>query len=75
MQRSLYKELWLMRFQKMLDLEREAVSGYSDLLKEYQDKYKGESQVQNHLKKLIIDEKKHAKLVEELLRTVQSQED
>ena len=75
MQRSLYKELWAMRFQKMLVLERQGVRGYRNLLKECRDKLQEESLIQTHLKKLIADETKHVKLVEELLNITSCQQD
>ena len=64
-----------MRFQKMLSLEQQSILDYQDLLKECQTKHKGELQVQAHLKKLIVGEKKHAKLVKELLNIVSHQQD
>ena len=75
MQRSLYKELWAMRFQKMLELERQGAADYQNLLKECQDKHKNQLEIQAHLKKLITDEKKHVKLVQELIDIVNRQKD
>ena len=72
MQRKLYKELWAMRFQKMLDLEEQSVVAYESVLKECK---KPNSELETDLKKLILDEKKHAKLVSELLKIVNRQED
>ncbi|MBI3999204.1 MAG: hypothetical protein HY351_01190 [Candidatus Omnitrophica bacterium] len=75
MQRSLYKELWTMRFQRMLVLERQGVLGYRDLLKECRGKLQEEPLIQTHLKKLIADETKHVKLVKELLDITSRQQD
>lgn len=75
MQRKLYKELWTMRFQKMLKLEEQSVEDYGALLKESKLKYRSATQLQDHLKQLIVDEKKHAKLVRELLSIVDRQAD
>jgi len=73
MQRKLYKELWTMRFQKMLKLEEQSITDYGSILKEC--KGKKNSVLETDLKKLILDEKKHAKLVRELLSIVNRQED
>jgi len=75
MQRKLYKELWMMRFQKMLELEQRSIIDYGSILKECQNKRKGNSALETNLKKLISDEKKHAKLVEELLKITSRQDD
>ncbi len=73
MQRKLYKELWTMRFQKMLKLEEQSITDYESILKECKGKKK--SVLETDLKQLILDEKKHAKLVRELLSIVNRQED
>ena len=73
MQRKLYRELWTMRFQKMLKLEEQSIVDYTSVLKEC--KGKGNTVFETNLKKLILDEKKHAKLVKELLNIVDRQED
>ena len=75
MQRKLFKELWIMRFAKMLRLEEEGIQAYESLLDECQKKHKNEKEVHQDLKTLITDEKKHAKLVQELLKIVKRQED
>ena len=67
MQRRLYKELWLLRFQKMLQLEEESVKQYENLLEESQRMYKNDIEIQDIFRKLIVDEQRHAKLVQELL--------
>ena len=75
MQRELYKELWLLRFQKMLQLEEESVKQYENLLEESQKMYKNDIETQDIFKKLIVDEQRHAKLVQELLNIVDKQPD
>ena len=75
MQRKLYKELWLLRFQKMLELEEGSVSEYEDLLKKCGEKYGSGLKFQDELKNLIADEKKHVRLVRELLSIVREQKD
>ena len=74
MDRPLYKELWKLRFEKMLKLEEESVVDYQALLEECKTKFKGHSLV-SHLEKLITDEKKHALLVKELLAILERQPD
>ena len=64
-----------MRFEKMLRLEEESVVAYQSFLDECQEKHKNEKEVREHLKTLITDEKKHARLVKELLKIVKRQED
>ena len=64
-----------MRFEKMLRLEEEGIEAYAWLLDECQEKHKNEKEVHEHLKTLITDEKKHARLVKELLKIVKRQED
>ena len=75
MQRELFKELWILRFRKMLRLEQESVVAYEELLEECEKKHKSEKEIQQHFKTLIQDEKKHAKLVQELIKIVECQED
>ena len=59
----------------MLKLEEESIEGYKTLLVEAKEKYKGEPKLHDRLKTLISDEKKHAKLVQELLSIAKRQED
>lgn len=72
MDRRLYKELWRLRFEKMLKLEEGSIVDYQNLLEECKHKYKTHSIVP-HLEKLITDEKKHALLVKELLAILNRQ--
>ena len=74
MERRLYKELWRLRFEKMLKLEEESVVDYQALLEECKTKYKDHAVVP-HFEKLITDEKKHALLVKELLAILNRQSD
>ena len=74
MERRLYKELWNIRFNKMLELENQAVVAYQELLRECRNKHKGHA-IEAHLERLITDEKKHATLVEELIRILDVQPD
>ena len=52
MERVFYKELWRIRFAKMLQLEEQSVTDYQVLLKECQKKYKGHS-IEANLEKLM----------------------
>lgn len=64
-----------MRFQKMLKLEEQSALDYQSLLEECKRKHKEETEVQASLKKLITDEKKHARLVRTLLNIAGQQAD
>lgn len=75
MRGALYKEFWAMRFREMLRLEEEGVSSYEALLEECQSQHKTERTLQAELKNLIADEKKHVRLVRELLEIVARQAD
>lgn len=75
MQRKLFRELWILRFQKMLRLEEESIKAYEMFLGECREKHEDDEEIQQHLKTLIRDEKKHARLVRELLKIVERQEE
>ena len=72
MKRRFYKELWGVRFNKMLDLEEKSVVNYQALLDECKSHFRHHSIVA-HLERLIIDEKKHAVLVRELIKILDRQ--
>ncbi len=72
MERRFYRELWGLRFKKMLALEEQSVKAYEELLAECSKKYKGHA-IEPHLEKLIADEKKHALLVRELIELLAKQ--
>lgn len=72
MKRKLYRELWSLRFHKLLDLERAAAAEYGELLQTYR-KNPAASAVVPHLERLLADEKKHAALCEELLAILDRQ--
>ena len=74
MERRLYKELWRLRFEKMLRLEEESVTDYQALLEECKTKYKSHTLIP-HFERLITDEKKHAHLCKELLTILNRQPD
>lgn len=74
MQKKLYKELWRLRFEKMLTLEEESIQEYEQILQECtQDNVQGT--VKGRLKQVISDEAAHVKLVQELIQIVNSQEE
>ena len=74
MERRLYRELWQLRFAKMLELEKKSVRDYAALLEECRRLHKNHS-IEPHLERLIADEKKHTLLVEELLDILKAQPD
>ena len=74
MQRKLYRELWNIRFLKMLELEKKSIQSYEALLEECRKKHKGHS-IEPHLERLIADEKKHERLVRQLLEILRAQLD
>ena len=72
MRREFYKELWRLRFEKMLRLEEQSVVGYQALLEESKKRFRDHSIIPN-LEKLISDEKRHALLVKELISILERQ--
>lgn len=74
MERRFYRELWSLRFNKMLKLEKKSVVTYRDLLEECQKRFKDHSII-SHLERLIRDEKRHARLVQELIKILNRQAD
>ena len=66
MNRELYRELWKMRFEKMLELEEKSIVAYGELLSESRLQHKGHP-IEPHLERLIADETRHAHLAKELL--------
>ena len=74
MDRRFYKELWKIRFNKILELEKQSVVTYQVLLEESRKRHKGHS-IEPNLEKLIADEKKHTLLVQELIEILDRQSD
>lgn len=72
MKRKFYKELWHLRFTKMLGLEKQSAGEYEALLGECKKYYKDHAVIPI-FEKLIADEKRHARLVEDLLRILERQ--
>lgn len=72
MQKKLYKELWNLRFQKMLALEEQSIQDYEKILSEC-TKQNIQGTVKGRLKQVISDEMTHAKLVNELIQIVNCQ--
>ena len=77
MERKLYKQLWRTRFEKMLTLEKEGLATYQELLKDCAKKenLKQHPVIQINLEQVAEDEKRHIKLVEELLAILDRQPD
>lgn len=72
MDRRFFKELWAIRFKKMLALEEKSASDYESLLKECK-KHHPSHPIESHLERLITDEKRHARLVQELIKILNRQ--
>lgn len=64
--RELYRELWRLRFSKMLTIESQSVQDYEELLSEFRGSA-ADHPIAGYLQRLVADEKKHVRLVEELL--------
>ena len=74
MEKRFYKELWNIRFSKMLELEKQSVVTYRSLLEECKKKHRGHS-IESHLERLIKDETKHTSMVEELIHILNAQQE
>ena len=72
MKRSLYRQIWKIRFEKMLKVELASAKEYEELLEECRKTNKTPA-VAAHLERLVSDEKKHAKLCEQLLAILERQ--
>ena len=72
MERQFTKELWILRFQKMLALEKSGANDYQQLLDEC-EKHELDSQIISSLNELISDEKRHTQLVSELIEIANRQ--
>ncbi len=72
MKREFYRELWSLRFNRMLKLEEKSIVDYQALLDECKKHFKDHSIV-THLTKLVADEEKHAMLVGELIEILNRQ--
>jgi len=70
MQPEQVKELWEIRFQKILKGEKEAIIFYKDLLEKNQPLLEG-LWIQDMLEQIMHDEAKHAQIAHELLSIVQ----
>lgn len=72
MKRRFYKELWSLRFERMLKLEEKSAADYQALIDECKKRFKNHAIV-THLTQLVVDEKKHALLVRELIKILNRQ--
>ena len=66
-----FKELWEMRFQKILKLEKEGFLLYRHLLRGNTPLFAG-TQAKNVLEQLALDELRHAKMVQLLMKIVKN---
>jgi bacterioferritin (cytochrome b1) len=73
MERTLHKELWKIRFEKMLTLEKEAAHDYQTLIKECDENEQQSHPVKGQLEAILKDEGKHIRLCEELLKILERQ--
>lgn len=72
MERKYYKELWSLRFKKMLELEEHGVTAYQAMLDEARKKSKGHP-IEAHLERLVTDEKRHVTLVADLIKILEGE--
>ena len=72
MEPRFYKELWGLRFHKMLALEKQSVVNYQALIEECRKRFRSHSIIA-HLERLVADERKHVLLVQELIQILDSQ--
>jgi hypothetical protein len=63
------KELWRIRFQKILELEEESFNFYRKLLREKSDLLE-ETGVKPVLKQILRDEGRHIRIAKDLVRLV-----
>ena len=63
------RELWQIRFQRILELEQESFEFYQKLLKEEKDILE-KTAVQSTLKKIMQDEGRHMRIAKDLLKIV-----
>lgn len=63
------KELWRIRFEKILQLEQESFDFYQKLLKEKGDLLE-EAGIKSTLKQILSDEGKHIRIAKELVHLV-----
>jgi rubrerythrin len=64
-----FKELWEIRFLKVLNLEKESLSFYRSLLKHNQSLLE-ETRAKAILERILEDERRHIRIVRKLLRLV-----
>ncbi len=64
-----FKELWEIRFQKILDGEKAALVFYKDLMQSYKMIIEG-TKLQKILEHIAQEEAKHARIAHELLNLV-----
>ncbi|MBI4358798.1 MAG: hypothetical protein HY584_05815 [Candidatus Omnitrophica bacterium] len=68
-----YKELWEIRFRKVLNLEKESSAFYTRLLKRNQLILE-DAQIRFFLKQIMEDRGKRAKIAQDLVHIVQARE-
>ena len=66
-----FKELWEMRFRKIFKLEKEGFLFYRHLLRRNKALFSG-TQAKNVLERLALDELRHARMVQVLMKIVRN---
>ncbi len=66
-----FKELWEIRFQKLLDVERDSLVFYKQLLEKNKSILEG-TNAKKALEKILAGEEKHAEVAYRLLQLVKS---
>lgn len=66
-----FKELWEIRFLKIVDLEKEGFLFYRQLLREYKDVFE-DSEAKKILEGISRDELRHTKIVRSLLKMIKN---
>ena len=69
MNRRHERELWQIRFQRILELEQESFEFYQKLLKEKKDILE-KTCIQSTLKQIMQDEGRHMRIAKDLLKIV-----
>ena len=68
MKREYLKDLWMLRFEKVLKMEKDASKGYLKLATELSELIGEKHKAVKHLKKLSKEEQEHAELAGELIK-------
>ena len=67
------KDLWIMRFNKILQMEKDSFAFYQSLLQKYEKMLDG-TPVKMKLEKLMKEEARHIRLAKNLLQTLEGKQ-